>query len=48
MEGAENPGFVKDQHTQVSSVIMFSVCGFTCVKTVNVNLHTFVPVRDLV
>jgi hypothetical protein len=48
MEGAENPVFVRDQHSQVSSVIMFSVTGFTYVKTVKVSLYTFVPVGDLV
>jgi hypothetical protein len=48
MEGAENPVFDRDQHTQVSSVIMFSVTGFTYVKTVKVNLYMFVPVRELV
>jgi len=48
MEGAENPLFDRDQHTQVSSMIMFSVCGFTYVKTVKVNLYTFVLVCDLI
>jgi hypothetical protein len=47
MEGAVNPGFDGDQHTQVSSVIIFSVIGFTYVKTVTVNLYTFAPVPDL-
>jgi hypothetical protein len=48
MEGAVNAAFDRDQHTQVSSVIMFSVTGFTYGKTVKVNLYTFVPVCDLV
>jgi hypothetical protein len=47
MEGAVNPAFDGGQHTQVSSVIMFSVIGFTYVKTVTANLYTFVPVPDL-
>jgi len=46
MEGAENPVSGKDQHTQVSSMIMFSVSGFTYVKTVKVTLYLFVPVPD--
>jgi len=33
MEGAVNAAFDRDQHTQVSSVIMFSVTGFTYGKT---------------
>jgi len=46
-EGAENPVSVKDQNIQVSYMIIFSVYGFTYVRTVKVNLYTFVPVRDL-
>jgi hypothetical protein len=47
MEGAVNPVSDRDHHTQVSSMIMFSVTGFTYVRTVRVTLFTFVPEPDL-
>jgi hypothetical protein len=47
MEGDENIVFDRDQHTQVRSMIMFSVSGFTYVRTVKVTLYTFVPMLDL-
>jgi hypothetical protein len=42
MKGAENPVSDKDQHTQVSSMIMFSLSGFTCVRTVKLTLYTWI------
>lgn len=34
MAGVENPVFDRDQHTEVSSMIVLSISGFTYVKTV--------------
>ena len=47
MEGAENRVSDRDQHTQVSSMIIFPLSGYTYVRTVRVTLYMFVPVPDL-
>ena len=47
MEGAENSVSDKLQHTQVSSMIVFSVSAYTYVKTIKVTLYMFIPVPDL-
>ena len=47
MEGVQDPVFDRDRNIQVSSMIIFSVSGFTYARTVKVTRFMFVSVPDL-
>lgn len=47
MEGVQDPVFDRDGNIQVSSMIIFSVSGFTYAKTVKVTQFMFISVPDL-